>query len=681
MATTAPPVGAPATGPDKKIAQTLKELAAHYEAAKPDKPYNANPDENGDYKMPVKFLAFQRPLVKWAIVLMVLSLVVAWIVMIVGAKRLHEARKLGEWKQQECGREYMEAETARYEMSRVYETHVRRYIYVALAMFMFLAMTSLLLMTAFSAESVRALWKMGKFLPETGANVFERPGWPIGATVLVAFLALLAQTSTLSGIWGDRMSEKSYTEATTYEAAIKKINTQQMPGLIQGMVIGTLAMIGIVFVMYAKVFKRRGAFGDTGVGAPFGSDSGALGFVPDAPPLLSMIALIFFFVAGLALTMALVKSYGALNARFTEYGTKTDAINDVLRKVAEEPGTKDPARDYLLANIRRVHPDAELSVPSALDNNYGSQYYGYAMHEDGTEVGFLNTNRVTLARAEGTIAAIKDYLPVLVLNADLRAAYSRALDGAFAKVAANAKLLSDTPEISIEGLTSAIGDAFRPEDSDARIPVYLNDALRFEMHQLLKADATDEIKVSSVRQVIQTFVEDKAQKLPNMGVSEIMNIVNTELFAKTFKLSGEDLDNAKLAREDTKRDDIVNWFKCDASRDNGLCRVILLDSLGTYMQGLARVIAERLVKADDSQGKIRDAMSELRTNPLPQEADGFIRIVYVWSLILVVIFAYLGFHLLYRRNPGMVTVASVTLILGLVLTLSVYGWFMGQATL
>lgn len=670
----ATPVGARA---DKQIAYTpLGQLATHYVMLKPDKPYNANPDENGDYKMPVKFLAFQRPLVKWAIVLMVLSLVVAWIVMIVGAKRLHEARKLGEWKQQECGREYMEAETARYEMSRVYETHVRRYIYVALAMFMFLAMTSLLLMTAFSAESGRTLLKMSKFLPDTGANVFERPGKAISLTVWGAFFALLAQTSTLSGIWGDRMSEKSYTEATTYEAAIKKINTQQMPGLIQGMVIGTLAMIGIVFVMYAKVFKRRAAFADGVLDfAPY------FQFVPDAPPLLSMIVLIFFFVAGLALTMALVKSYGALNARFTEYGTKTDAINDVLRKVAEEPGTKDPARDYLLANIRRVHPDAELSVPSALDNNYGARYYGYAMHEDGTEVGFLNTNRVTLARAEGTIAAIKDYLPVLVLNADLRAAYSRALDGAFAKVAANAKLLSDTPEISIEGLTSAIGDAFRPEDSDARIPVYLNDALRFEMHQLLKADATDEIKVSSVREAIQKFVEDKAQKLPNMGTAEIMGIVNTELFAKTFKLSGEDLDNAKLAREDTKRDDIVNWFKCDASRDNGLCRVILLDSLGTYMQGLARVIAERLVKADDSQGKIRDAMSELRTNPLPQEADGFIRIVYVWSLILVVLFAYVGFHLLYRRNPGMVTVASVSIILGLVLVLSFYGWFMGQATL
>jgi len=52
--------------------------------------------------------------------------------------------------------------------------------------------------------------------------------------------------------------------------------------------------------------------------------------------------------------------------------------------------------------------------------------------------------------------------------------------------------------------------------------------------------------------------------------------------------------------------------------------------------------------------------------------------VYVWSLIIAVLFAYLGFHLLYRRNPEWITIGSVVLILGLVLALSFYGWFMGQ---
>ena len=53
--------------------------------------------------------------------------------------------------------------------------------------------------------------------------------------------------------------------------------------------------------------------------------------------------------------------------------------------------------------------------------------------------------------------------------------------------------------------------------------------------------------------------------------------------------------------------------------------------------------------------------------------------VYIWSLILTVLFAYIAFHKIYRSGPELVTIGSVVLILALVLALSFYGWFMGQA--
>ena len=674
MADTTAPTGPPTIS---KPLSAVTLMAEHYQT----KYGNVFANEEtlkatGGYKMPVAFKVLKAPVLKYSIVLMVAALVVAWIVMMVGAKRLHEARKLGEWKQNECGQEYMEAETARYEMSKVYESSVRRYIYVSLTMFMCISLLSVFLMAVFSSESAWAVFKeFGKLqkLFGPGASVlFESPDKMVGLAIVVSAGTLIWQTSELSKIWMDRLSEKSYKQATTIAAATEDINQKHMPALIATTVISVIAMAVIVFVMYNKIFKSAGALGD--------SLKGLLPTIPDAPPMTSLIIIVVMFAIGLGLAMGLVKSYGLLNAHFSEYKKKTGEINDNLTEIVNESTTSPQISDYLLQNIHRIDPKAELKLPNVLSTNYKSDYYGYAMHEDGTELKFLNTNRVTITRAQGTIEALKDELAVLVQNSDIRNVYKILLDNALAKVAASATLMSDKPEVSINGLQTAITNAFKPKAGEKPIPVYLNDALRFEMHQRLKADASDTINVSSLRAMIDAFVKDRVQMLPNMGYAEIMGIINTELIAKLFPtLTGADLDNAKIAREDTKRDAIIEWFKCNASKDNGLCAVILLESLGTYIGNRASAVATSLLVSDAKQAQIRDGMSMLRQNSLSGKADDFINMVYIWSLVIALMFAYIGFHIIYRRNPAMVTIGSVIAILGLVLALSFYGWFMGQA--
>jgi hypothetical protein len=621
------------------------------------------------YKMPWAFKGLRTPALKYSIALMVSALVVAWIVMMLGAKRLHEARKLGEWKQQECGQEYMESETARYEMSKVYESHVRRYIYVALAMFMSLSLLSVALMAIFASESfVLVFFNEKAKLKGVSDSVFSKPDKMVGVTIVVATAVLLWQTSEISKIWADRMSEKSYAQATTVAAATEEINEKRMPALIQTSVISAVAMAAIVFVMYNKIFRPPVAF-----------PTGLLTSVPDAIPMPYLIVVIFFFLIGLGLAMGLVKSYGMLNAYFSEYTAKTGEINASLKGVVNDSTMAQQMSDYLLNNIRRIYPKAELNAPNVLSTRYESEYYGYAMHEEGTELKFLNTSRITLVRAQGMIESLKDNLGILVLNNDIREAYKKLLDKAFVKVATSSALLSDKPDVSVGALQLAIAEAFK-QVNGAQIPMPLNDALRFDMYQRLKADAGDDIKLSSLRETIDKFVRDRAQMKPNMGHSEIMSTINAELFAKLFPtLKGADLDEARISREDTKRDSIIEWFKCSASVNNGLCDVILLESLGTYMSTLAKDVSDRLMLADKTQGTIRDGMSTLRQNSLSGKADEFIGMVYIWSLIIAVLFAYLGFHLLYRRNPEWITIGSVVLILGLVLALSFYGWFMGQA--
>ena len=628
-------------------------------------------DASPGYKMPWTFKALGGPVLKYSIVLMVSALIVAWVVMMVGAKRLHEARKLGEWKQQECGQEYMESETARYEMSKVYESDVRRYIYVALTMFMGLSLLSLVLMAFFASESSLLVFFNDKAkLNGIKPTVFERPHVLVGATIVIATLTLLWETNELRRIWADRLSEKSYTQATTVAAATQDINEKHMPALIQTTVISAVAMAAIVFVMYNKIFRPPGAFS--------GFPDTLLSFVPDAIPMPYLIVVIFFFVIGLGLTMGLVKSYGILNAHFSEYNDKTDKINASLKGVVNDSTMSQQMSDYLLNNIRRIYPKAELSAPNVLSTKYESEYYGYAMHEEGTELKFLNTSRITLVRAQGMIESLKDNLGILVLNNDIRNAYKKLLDKAFVKVATSSALLSDKPDVSVGALQLAIAEAFKQVDG-ANIQMPLNDALRFDMYQRLKADSGDDIKLSSLRESIDKFVRDRVQMKPNMGHAEIMSTINAGLIAKLFPtLTGADLDEALISREDTKRDAIIEWFKCTASVNNGLCDVILLESLGTYMSTLAKDVSDRLMLADQTQGNIRDGMSMLRQNSLSGKADDFINTVYLWSLVIALLFAYTGFHLLYRRNPEWITIGSVILILGLVLALSFYGWFMGQ---
>ena len=659
--------------PEPAKVKTLTDAANYYNANKTDKKYAdyADLSKSNGRKMPVDFKAFKKPFVKWSIRIMACSLVIAWIVMMIGAKRLHEARKIGEWKQQECGREYMEAETARYEMSKVYEDYVRRYIYVALAMFMFLSLSSLLLMTLFSLESFFVVKRSAKlpFIPNTGSNVFEKPGFAIGLTIVVATLALIAQVGTLSGIWGDRMSEKSYNQATSIAQATDDISKKQMPALIQATVIGTLAMAAIVFVMYTKMFKGPVAFSAAEINA-------SVNLVPDAPPINYLITLIFMFVIGLALTMGLVKGYGMLNGHFSEYRTKTEQINGYMKDAAEDESTKKQARDYLINNIRRVNPGAELSVPTALNANYGSDYYGYTMHEDGTEVGFLGTNRITVARAEGVINVIKDDLTVLFPSPDVRAAYNKELDNALIKISALASLSGRT-DVYISAMKDTITKAFAAkfEKDKARPAIYLNDALRLEMTVLFRS--TPAIKLSSVREFINAFVNERAQKKPNMGTAEIIGIINSGLFANVFKgIVGDALDNVTLEDKDTRREAIINWFKCPP--DNLLSNVILLEGLDTYIGNRVAEIADNQIADNKMQSGIRDGMSMLRQNPLDKEADNFIGMVYIWSLILIILFAYLGFHRLYMRGPQVVMIGSIVAILALVLALSFYGWFMGQ---
>jgi hypothetical protein len=536
-------------------------------------------------------------------------------------------------------------------------------------MFMSLSLLSVALMAIFASESfVLVFFNEKAKLKDISPKVFSKPDKMVGVTIVVATAVLLWQTSEISKIWADRMSEKSYAQATTVAAATEEINEKRMPALIQTSVISAVAMAAIVFVMYNKIFRPSGAF-----------PTGLLTSVPDAIPMPYLIVVIFFFLIGLGLAMGLVKSYGMLNAYFSEYTAKTGEINASLKGVVNDSTMAQQMSDYLLNNIRRIYPKAELSAPNVLSTRYESEYYGYAMHEEGTELKFLNTSRITLVRAQGMIESLKDNLGILVLNNDIREAYKKLLDKAFVKVATSSALLSDKPDVSVGALQLAIAEAFK-QVNGAQIPMPLNDALRFDMYQRLKADAGDDIKLSSLRETIDKFVRDRAQMKPNMGHSEIMSTINAELFAKLFPtLTGADLDEARISREDTKRDAIIEWFKCSASVNNGLCDVILLESLGTYMSTLAKDVSDRLMLADKTQGTIRDGMSTLRQNSLSGKADEFIGMVYIWSLIIAVLFAYLGFHLLYRRNPEWITIGSVVLILGLVLALSFYGWFMGQA--
>lgn len=613
------------------------------------------PDPEKTKYMPTKNLWTTNKILKGALIFMGILLVIAWILMMLAAKELSAARKAGTWSRELCGYEYMEAETERYKLAAAYQKSAKRLIYAALATFIGLGAIAIATMAFFGADIfVTALRKDNTYNDSTKTSAL------IWGSVLFVVLALLAQVGTLTGRFGEILNQKSYNEAITVEGANDEIKKKN-PLLIQSVILGTLASLGLMFLAYNYV-------------ATTDKDANGISF-PEMPSASYLGLVVLTFVLATTLSLVLTKYYTRLNAWFSDYGTQTNTLNTDLANVMTEEGPTGTTQDYLRRNIKRLDPNADIGVADALTVNYKDLLYAYVFHADGEEMNYLDKKTVRADDAKRIFETLKSELTTLIPNTDIRKEYTDALDAAYVAVLASLTSSVTRPTITTALLQQAVRDALAKVKQTT--PIKLNAALRYYLSSLLANDAP--IKVAELRNYVKTIVETHAESAVRMTHADIMAAIEKNIIGKVvIGVSGADLDATVIgtSKDDTRRQALLDSFA--DGRDNGLDDIKLRTTVGAFLADrIGRLVAEVLATTR-TKLDFRDKLSALRSSQMTQEADKFIRAIFIASIVIAALFAYGVFHYFYTKAEDFVTLVSAGVILVLVLAMSFYGWFMGQ---
>ena len=623
------------------------------------------PDGPNVWKLPTKPI-INDSVLKTTLIAMVVVLFVAWILMMLAARKISEAQKSGIWTQKLCGLEYMEAETERYKLAQAYESYSKRLIYAAIAIFMTLGMLGLLIFTGLGVEVAFRMIRLNKIV---SADILRQFGDKNLLNTLIAIIActLVYPLITLGTTWGNLIGERSYKEPTTLADAEKVLKDTKNPVLIQTTIIGGLFSAILLYLVYTQYAKSAGD--------PTIANLEGLYNAP-SPALFGGILILFFI--GMGLTMALTKSYTYLNAWFSDYNTKVSSLNTNLNSLLSDDALKRPTSDYLSDNIKRYNPKADMDLENALELNYKNDMYAYLLHMDGAEVEFLEKTTITPSYAQAIITELKVDLDRLVDSLEQRTRFKANLDAGLLKMFASLSGRAIKPEITVTLLQRVVEDSFRTGNTILNTPISLNNSIRMMLESILSTEKP--IKVSELRNAIYKVIDDKATSTPQLSKADMKRSVETLVFAKVFRgiTPGPELDNTVLGSTSTdpRRVALLDAFSSNSA--NGLSGIIINQTLVSYLTDRVAAIIAQMDQTNSQQSDLRTKLSELRRFQLGKENNKFVQMVFIWSIILITLFAFGVFHYFYEINESLVTIFSAGTILVLVFILTFYGWFMGQ---
>jgi len=611
------------------------------------------------WKLPVKPI-INDVVLKSTLIAMVIVLFIAWVLMMLAARKISEAQKNGTWTQKLCGLEYMEAETERYKLAQAYESYSKRLIYAAIAIFMTLGMLGLVIFAGLGLDtSFRMI-----FLNKAAIQTFLGNDIKMLTTIFTVITGtLLYPLIALGTTWGDLIGERSYAEPATLADAEKVLKEKKNPVLIQATIIGGLFSAILLYIFYTQYAK------------PSGEVAAAAYSVP-SPVLFGGILGLFFI--GMGLTIALTKSYTYLNAWFSDYNTKISSLNTNINSLLSDDALKRPTSDYLSDNIKRLNPKADLDLENSLELNYKNEKYAYLFHMDGNEVEFLEKTTITPSYAQAIITELKVDLDRLVDSLESRSKFKANLDTGLLKMLTSISGRAIKPDITVTLLQRVVEDAFRSGNTIVNMPISLNNSIRIMLEGILAPEKP--IKVSELRTAIYNEIDTKAKSTPQMGKADMKQAVETRVFAKVFRgiTPGPELDNTTLGSTSTdpRRVALLDAFSRNSA--NGLSEIIISQTLVSYLTDRVAAIITQMDQTNSQQSDLRTKLSELRRFQLGKESNKFIQMVFIWSIILITLFFFGIFHYFYQISPSLVTMFTAGTILVLVFILTFYGWFMGQ---
>jgi len=596
---------------------------------------------------------------------MLVILFVAWFLMILSAKKISEAQKNGTWTQKLCGLEYMEAETNRYKLSKVYESYSKRLIYTAIAMFMTLGLIGLIVFTGFGLETIISIIRIGRQDFDTEiAEVFGKKSYIVFILCIILTGFLIYTLVPLTNTWKDLIQERSYNEPTSIADAENTIKNKKNPILIQSTVIGGVLSAVLLYIVYTQY-------------AVASKDITSL-TLPNAPSPLIFGSILGVFVIGMGLAIGLTKSYTYLNAWFSKYTEEVKSINTDIDSLLSDDALKNQTADYLSDNIKRFNPKADMDIENAIQLNYKDEKYAYLLHMDGSEVEYLEKTTITPNYALAIIEELKVDINRFVDNLELRTKYNTSLDAALLKMFASISGRAIKTEITPALLQTTIETAFKVGGTIPSISISLNNSIRAMLEVLLGQEKP--IKVSEIRTAIHNEIDANAVSTQGMSKQAMKTAVETNVLNVIFARipAGTERDNTLVGPTSTdgRRASIINSFL--SSFDHGLQGLTISQKLVPYLTDRVIAIIKEMDQTNTQQTNLRTKLSELRRFQLSKETNSFVNTVFIWSIILISIFAFGIFHYFYQISPSLVTMFTAGTILVLVFILTFYGWFMGQ---
>lgn len=585
---------------------------------------------NGVKVADLPFLATNRAIIGAS----VLPIIIVWIILTILVSSITYSRTLGKRLQENCGVEYMENESMRYQVYRAYKANknllpVSTNVLLVSVIFLYVAASY----EAYKLTAVAdiTVWRWIKLF-----HVF----------VIFAIFTVLSFISTwiaqLAG-WSKVM------KAIKYDVDIPK-KTRDAVTIPYSIMFSTLSTF--ILVMFA-IFRYCGV---------------------QSRMLYYFVPMIVIWVFGQFYLNRLVSLH---NQAIAPYVKKKQQINkDIQEKLQGNDGTV--LQRYLLANIRRADPESQ--VDNLKDNKqFQNVYADYLIHRNGKE-SFSETGDNELV----SLATVKKELQPIYLytvNAD------------------TTKFNADIQKINELLITKKVPEQLGFTD--------LSFQMRFAMFNLfytfagytpipsmatLHSSAPFPLRDMDINITVVQNTLKNYQRLPESIKKELIDTTPT-----TRMTAGQLLNKLVLAFE--TKDMGVDAFLCVALMSNWFDQRTMINlsqmserimdmqnALSSYERESTYTLLTMIrtsidnVRAKIPTRKLQTDMAGLRNldKAFMSTTSSFINSVLWISATVVILVAFLLFHIAYRMGKSMVTVGSISFVLFVFVASAWYSWFMGN---
>lgn len=322
-------------------------------------------DKNSMIRLPT---LSQTPML---ITVTLIFVVTVWILLLIIATRLNHAKNVGVRLEEDCGYEYLENESKRYNINKEYKKFKHYFKIISyLMIFPWLIIFVAAIYEAFLVYRVIG----GEFEAPKKVNILYR----LWVYMLYAFVMLASFVSVWifqATVW------ESFAHAIKYDIPISKsiITKIRSSYISMATLLGFFIVSMLVLFVYANIQSRM------------------LHYV--------LVAFVLTIVTAYLFT----KIYQLHNNAIVPYNKKISEINETI-KVNLEGSSGKVIERYLLANMRRSNPNDKTE---SLINNKSKEgtYYQYIMHKNGKESFTESGNSQTMP-----LENIKERLSRIYLN-------------------------------------------------------------------------------------------------------------------------------------------------------------------------------------------------------------------------------------------------------------------------